>query len=306
MLHKNVFLLSLLSISLFSNNSLQTGEPPKNSDTIIHGSNGKWTSQLPSGHTTEINPIAPTTPRGPDIIPNHGRNSSSSSSSSGWGFLGILFNMGKKSARDIERDEVIRSIDKALSKAQSGIPLTSADYKALGTADLSNVQPQMNLPKTPTVFTPICTSVGTPTLAPVTVKMPEVTPTVATVESITEIRPNPKLPTILPDNPFKGLSKPHDNFPSSGGGTGGTAQGAGAIVAGAGMVASTMSTTTAGGATVAGTAAEATTLAATLTTIGSGALIFGAHVFFIGVGVCMLGNYVHIGCYKDEKNTMYL
>lgn len=153
MFHRDIFLLPFLSLSLLFSPLVYTGEPNKNFDTLIRESGGSWSASMPNGDSTSINPIADM-PKGPEINPNFSNNSSSSSgNSSSWGILGLFANLGKKSEKEKRMEDVGRAIDQALSKAQHGIPLNSADYAALGTSDLSNVQPTISLPKGPgTVF----------------------------------------------------------------------------------------------------------------------------------------------------------
>lgn len=137
MFHREWFFnLSYLSLSLLIN-PLSAADL-KNADSLIHESGGKWSGQLP----ISVEAGAPVNmPKGPEITPHYDQpNTSKSGGSSGWGILGFFINLGKKSAKDQHMEDVHRNIDKALSKSAHGIPLTSEDYAALGTADLSKVR----------------------------------------------------------------------------------------------------------------------------------------------------------------------
>lgn len=132
------FRLSYLSLSFLINPISAADGASKNADSLVHESGGKWTDQLPI--STEAS-IPGNMPKGPEITPQYDQPSDSKSGgSSGWGILGFFINLGKKSAKDQHAEDVQRNIDRALSKSASGIPLTSEDYAALGTADLSKVR----------------------------------------------------------------------------------------------------------------------------------------------------------------------
>lgn len=255
---------------------LFAADPVRNPDVIAQGAGGTWATTTTGGGSTSYVPSAPM-PKGPEITPNYGtnapQNGGKSSSFSG-GLLGFFFNLGKKSPKDIESERIRDGIDKALSKAQAGIPLNSADYAALGTADLSKapVKTAVGVVKTiatsapaPVVSTPV-PPVENPvevikTIAPaigkygITCKAPIPfdsgdLPSIATkVPSLAEkMQALRKVgePTLLKDNPFKDLV----DMGSGGGVAGGVMK-----VVGGGAAAKTAVTTVVGAVSGAGTTA---------------------------------------------------
>lgn len=369
---------------------LFAADPVRNPDVIAQGAGGTWTTTTTGGGSTSY--VPPTTiPKGPEIAPQYGTNApetGGNSSSFGGGLLGFLFNLGKKSAKEIESERVREGIDKALSKAQSGIPLDSADYAALGSADLS--KPSQVIPsadktgwtqrmqrhkdlvaqarekaaavkavpvvasvpapvvttaapleaiktisptgfpdvKLPTTLSPAIGKFGITCKAPIPMDSGDLTSAITKVPSLAEkMQAVRKVadPTLLKDNPFKGLADAGNGIGGGmtliGGagalaakttatgtvatgvaaGTGGTATVTVVGGAGAGTAAGG---TAAGGTVAAGTAAGGT---ATTTTIG-GAIVAAAPYVAAGAaaagvvaGIWAVLDYVH----PNENNVFF-
>lgn len=254
-----------------------------------------------------------------DMQPNLPNQQQSTGSSNVGGLLGFLFNFGKPSRKESHMEEVRNGIDKALSKAQAGIPLNSEDYSALGAADLSKpllktevpiiIQPEpakqlgnafesqissgVVLASTPV---PVSTYVGTSipvgkggiTCLP---QLPDgsgsFSGTVLMPQNSTStILPEGAKPTMLSESPFKGLNDPQ---PGNSAGIGGVVT----VIAGAGAM--TSQTATVPAATTVTVGAGGTATATTTTTTVGGALaaaapwvaVVGSGVI-IGLGLAML------------------
>lgn len=120
-------------------NPLFAADPVKNPDVLAQGAGSTWTTTTIGGGSTSYTPSAPL-PQSTGIVPNYGTDSHVHTAviQEGYtGLFGFFYNLGRTSKKDLESERVRAGIDKALSKSQAGIPLDSADYNALGSADLT-------------------------------------------------------------------------------------------------------------------------------------------------------------------------
>ncbi len=251
MSHRDTFLLSFLHLSFLCSTLVQAGDPNQNPDRLIHESGGKWTGQLPNGSSTEIAPQMQM-PQGPEITPHFDNpGSSGGGNSSGWGILGFFYNLGRTTDKDRRIADQLRARDIAEKKSLAGIPWDSADYAAMGTADLSKARQDpmwaVNFAKnTAPKAAPVTVSAPTTTAATVTAPLPVSTSTPSTPNvpmpslagqgfpksagvtcwpqldeygAMPGVAPSAALPTSLPSSPkLPGLpSGNRPEFPSLGG-----------------------------------------------------------------------------------------
>ena len=249
MIHRGWFFLSFFSFSLLlCASSLFPSDKIPNSDIISTQAGGKVVGQIPVGNgTVTMNTNAPQMPSVPmDINPHIPNNQPSGRSSNAGGLLGFIFNLGKKSSKEIARDKVVADLDRALSTP----PLPPTGRMPPKNFDLaSNVWSSHMMPAPVAVTPPIPTPPLTPSSvpgdmmpAPVAVTPPIPTPPLTpssvpgaqlpkNMTSCTEAYsylggeyvPVQKIPSYIPtnvpavpnmgslinDNPFKGSSGPY-------------------------------------------------------------------------------------------------
>lgn len=172
---------------------------------LLPGDNhtGKVYFEDPVTGTTSMTNGTPKMPNVPmDITPNIPETSSPKSSSSGWGIFGLIANLGRKSAKEIRSERVREAIDRAEAKSMAGIPWTSEDYAATGTADLTKAHTYTGFKKgaVPFPHQPAPTVVSAP---PAVVAAPVAAAVVAQVASSvpapTSLTPQVYIPnTVLP------------------------------------------------------------------------------------------------------------
>ncbi len=172
---------------------------------LLPGDNhtGKVYFEDPVTGTTSMTNGTPKMPNVPmDITPNIPETSSPKSSSSGWGIFGLIANLGRKSAKEIRSERVREAIDRAEAKSMAGIPWTSEDYAATGTADLTKAHTYTGFKKgaVPFPHQPAPTVVAAP---PAVVAAPVAAAVVAQVASSvpapTSLTPQVYIPnTVLP------------------------------------------------------------------------------------------------------------
>lgn len=284
-----IFLLSFLTTFPLLHGS-------QNPDVITQGTNGKVTATIPGtgdsvSHTPSNTggwvpvyegqkPPAPTQTSSSSKRTNNGPGNSSIG-----GVLGFLYNAGRTSENEKRSLEAQSRIDKALAKAQNGIPLSSKDYEALGTADLSKKSTSTALPGMYNDTRPFT--------------LTDKKETEAAVKATTDAMKHQEF-DILPESPFKGLND--DNSDNGRGGVSSRSIGMGvgvgvavaaklavpvavpvAIPVAGGVAAGTAGTVIAGG-TVAGTGTVTTGTAATTIVVGGGVAALAGP---IAVGVCI-------------------